>query len=34
MAKFTKLPYDVSSSHAAEPFALVHIDIWGAHGKY
>ena len=39
MAKFVKLPYVVSSSHAAEPFDLVHIDIWGAyrvpaHGKY
>ena len=39
MAKFAKLPYDVSSSHAHESFQLVYIDIWGAyrvptHGKF
>jgi len=27
MAKFSKLPYDLSSSHANESFQLVHIDI-------
>ncbi|GKB75452.1 retrovirus-related pol polyprotein from transposon TNT 1-94 [Tanacetum coccineum] len=29
MAKFAKLPYSISDSHAKEPFALIHIDIWG-----
>lgn len=29
MSKFQKLPYPVSSSHAKEPFALVHLDTWG-----
>uniref|UniRef100_A0A803KVP7 Uncharacterized protein n=1 Tax=Chenopodium quinoa TaxID=63459 RepID=A0A803KVP7_CHEQI len=29
MAKFTKLPYQLSESHAAEPFELIHMDIWG-----
>ncbi|GKE16757.1 cysteine-rich receptor-like protein kinase 8, partial [Tanacetum coccineum] len=29
MAKFTKLSYSYSKSHATEPFNLVHIDIWG-----
>ena len=29
MAKFTKLPYNLSESMATEPFNLVHIDIWG-----
>lgn len=29
MAKFTKLPYQLSESRAAEVFDLVHIDIWG-----
>ena len=31
MAKFARLPYALSDSHAAEPFELVHIDIWGAY---
>jgi len=39
MAKFAKLPYALSKSHASACFDLVHIDIWGAykvpaHGKY
>ncbi|GJU75733.1 hypothetical protein Tco_1272803 [Tanacetum coccineum] len=29
MAKFAKLPYSFSDSHAKTPFQLVHIDIWG-----
>nr|GEW47173.1 retrovirus-related Pol polyprotein from transposon TNT 1-94 [Tanacetum cinerariifolium] len=29
MAKFTKLPYNLSESHALDIFELVHIDIWG-----
>ncbi|GJX46110.1 retrovirus-related pol polyprotein from transposon TNT 1-94 [Tanacetum coccineum] len=29
MAKFAKLPYSLSDSHAKEPFELIHIDIWG-----
>lgn len=29
LAKFTKLPYTLSASHAANTFDLVHIDIWG-----
>ncbi|GJU93505.1 cysteine-rich receptor-like protein kinase 8 [Tanacetum coccineum] len=39
MAKFAKLPYALSDSHALEPFNLIHIDIWGPYkvatnGKY
>ncbi|GJQ94003.1 retrovirus-related pol polyprotein from transposon TNT 1-94 [Tanacetum coccineum] len=39
MAKFAKLPYTLSESHALEPFNLIHIDIWGPYkvatnGKY
>ncbi|GJR80268.1 retrovirus-related pol polyprotein from transposon TNT 1-94 [Tanacetum coccineum] len=29
MAKFTKLPYNLSESHALDIFELIHIDIWG-----
>ncbi|XP_074364467.1 uncharacterized protein LOC141705373 [Apium graveolens] len=29
MAKFTKLPFTLSDSHAHKIFDLVHIDIWG-----
>lgn len=29
MAKFPKLPFNVSTSHASESFELIHIDIWG-----
>lgn len=28
-AKFPKLSYDLSSSHAATVFELVHLDTWG-----
>ena len=31
MAKFAKLPYDISTSCASNCFDLVHIDIWGAY---
>ncbi|KAJ8426546.1 LOW QUALITY PROTEIN: hypothetical protein Cgig2_002066 [Carnegiea gigantea] len=31
MIKFAKLAYDLSEYHDAEPFDLVHIDIWGAY---
>nr|GEX30398.1 cysteine-rich RLK (receptor-like protein kinase) 8 [Tanacetum cinerariifolium] len=39
MAKFAKLPYALSDSHALEPFNLIHIDMWGPYkvatnGKY
>lgn len=39
MARFTKLPFQVSTSHAKEAFELVHADIWGPYrvhtrGKY
>ncbi|GKC59778.1 retrovirus-related pol polyprotein from transposon TNT 1-94, partial [Tanacetum coccineum] len=39
MAKFTKLPYELSDSYASEIFDLIHIDIWGPYkvvtnGKY
>lgn len=39
MSKFSKLPYDLSTSHAAVPFELIHIDTWGPYrvktrGKY
>lgn len=39
LARFTKLPIAVSSSHAPEPFHLIHADIWGPYkvptrGKY
>ncbi|XP_063941175.1 uncharacterized protein LOC135149402 [Daucus carota subsp. sativus] len=29
LAKFAKIPYQRSTSHAAEPFDLVHLDTWG-----
>nr|GEV95210.1 reverse transcriptase domain-containing protein [Tanacetum cinerariifolium] len=29
MAKFTKIPYDLSDSHSANIFDLIHINIWG-----
>ena len=29
MSKFVKLPFELSKSHAAKKFALVHIDTWG-----
>lgn len=29
MAKFTKLPFSLSESHAEKPFELIHTDIWG-----
>nr|GFA30112.1 cysteine-rich RLK (receptor-like protein kinase) 8 [Tanacetum cinerariifolium] len=29
MAKFTKLPYDLSDSHSVYILDLIHIDIWG-----
>ena len=28
MAKFTKLPYNLSTSHASQCFDLIHMDIW------
>lgn len=28
-SKFTKLPYNISKSHAKSIFELVHADIWG-----
>ena len=31
MAKFTKLPYSLSASYAAEHFQPIHVDIWGAY---
>ncbi|CAO2813801.1 unnamed protein product [Amaranthus hypochondriacus] len=31
MAKFTRLPYNLSSSHAVEIFHLIHVDIWGVY---
>ena len=31
MAKFTKLPCTLSTSHADDIFHLIHIDIWGAY---
>lgn len=34
MSKFTKLPYPLSDSHAKQPFALVHIDIWGPYKEF
>uniref|UniRef100_A0A803MBF1 GAG-pre-integrase domain-containing protein n=1 Tax=Chenopodium quinoa TaxID=63459 RepID=A0A803MBF1_CHEQI len=39
MAKFTKLSYTLSNSHAQEPFELIHMDIQGPYkvcsmGKY
>ena len=34
MSKFQKLPYTMSSSHASEPFALVHLDTWGPYKVY
>jgi len=37
--KVCQVPYEISDSHGTEPFALVHLDIWGAyripaHGKF
>ncbi|XP_063941521.1 uncharacterized protein LOC135149668 [Daucus carota subsp. sativus] len=29
MAKFAKLPYSESTSHASVPFELIHLDTWG-----
>lgn len=29
LARFTKLPFPTSESHAPAPFDLVHIDLWG-----
>ncbi|XP_056697640.1 uncharacterized protein [Spinacia oleracea] len=29
MSKFTKLLFSLSDSHAAQPFELIHIDLWG-----
>lgn len=29
MSKFTKLPFNLSESHAAVIFELVHMDMWG-----
>lgn len=29
LAKFTKLPYSLSSSRAPDLFRLIHLDIWG-----
>lgn len=29
MAKFTKLPFQMSESHIEKPFELIHTDIWG-----
>lgn len=39
MARFTKLPFDLSLSHAGSVFELIHADIWGPYrvctrGKY
>lgn len=39
MSKFPRLPFSLSQSRAAEPFDLVHMDIWGPYkvctkGKY
>ena len=39
MARFTKLPFDLSTSHADVAFGLVHADVWGPYkvptrGKY
>uniref|UniRef100_A0A803KUW9 GAG-pre-integrase domain-containing protein n=1 Tax=Chenopodium quinoa TaxID=63459 RepID=A0A803KUW9_CHEQI len=39
LAKFTKLPYNLSVSREKEPFELVHLDTWGPYrvptkGKY
>jgi len=39
IAKSTKLPYEISDSHAIGPFQLVHLDIWRAyqipaHGRF
>lgn len=39
MAKFAKLPYSESTSHASVPFELIHLDTWGPYkvaynGKY
>ena len=31
MAKFAKLPYEISDSCASDCFELVYIDIWGAY---
>lgn len=29
MAKFSKLPFQLSDSHALSSFYLIHLDIWG-----
>ena len=29
MSKFTKLPFQLSQSHATKKFALIHVDTWG-----
>lgn len=29
MSKFTRLPFTLSTSHAASSFELIHMDIWG-----
>lgn len=29
MAKYTKLPFHISTSHASDIFDLIHMDIWG-----
>lgn len=39
MSKFAKLPYNISMSHAAAAFDLIHVDTWGPYkvltrGKY
>lgn len=39
MSKFSKLPYELSDSHATAPFELIHLDTWGPYrvqtrGKY
>lgn len=39
MAKFTRLPFSLSDSHATQSLELIHMDIWGPYkectkGKY
>lgn len=39
LARFTKLPFSLSKSHACKEFDLIHIDVWGPYkvatrGKY
>ena len=31
MAKFSKLPYSLSDSHALKAFDFIHIDTWGSY---